>query len=190
MPSGQRNSHLDSFGIFKAVEDFSVFDGFSCRDEDLNDFIHNDAQGQQVRLLSVTYAYHLRMDGDFSPPVAFASLANDSLKLNPGQVEDVGLVDVGYREFPAVKVCRLGVHAEFQRKGIGTQVLNTLKGLFLTENRTGCRFITVDAYNNPGTLGFYQANDFGLLWDRDAARRTRAMFYDLMRFRAGLPGPL
>lgn len=172
--------------MFQAVEDFSVFDGFSCRDDDLNDFITNDARQQQGLLLSVTYGYRLRMDGGYSPPVAFASLANDSLKLTPEQIESAGLHEVGYRDFPAVKVCRLGVHAEFQRKGVGTQVLNIVKRLFLTANRTGCRFITVDAYNNPGTLGFYQANDFDLLWPRDATRRTRAMFCDLMRIKAGL----
>lgn len=189
MPSGERNSHPDSVGIFKAVEDFTDFGGFSCSDEDLDDFIHNDARDQQGRLLSVTYAYRLRLDGGYSPPVAFASLANDSLKLKPGQIETAGLGDVGYQEFPAVKVCRLGVHAEFKRKGIGTAVLNIMKRLFLTANRTGCRFITVDAYNNPGTLLFYQANDFEFLWSKDASRHTRAMFCDLTRFKAGLPAP-
>ena len=189
LPSGERNSHLDDFGAFKAVEDFSVFGGFSCRDDDLNDFILNDARAQHEQLLSVTYSYCLRLDGDYSPPVAFVSLANDSLKLKPEQKENVGLGGIGYQEFPAVKVCRLGVHVEFQRKGIGTQVLNTIKRLFLTENRTGCRFITVDAYNNPETLAFYQANDFDFLWNKDATRHTRAMFYNLMRFKAGLSDP-
>ena len=188
MPSGARNSRLDAIGAFKAVEDFSVFGGFSCRDDDLNDFILNDAQAQQEQLLSVTYAYRLKLDGDYSPPVAFVSLANDSLKLKPLQKQSAGLGDIEYQEFPAVKVCRLGVHVEFQRKGIGTQLLNIIKELFLTENRTGCRFITVDAYNNPGTLAFYQANDFDFFWDKDSGRRTRTMFYNLMRFKAGLSG--
>jgi hypothetical protein len=36
-------------------------------------------------------------------------------------------------------------------RGLRRRILDWLKILFLTANRTGCRFITVDAYNNPLT---------------------------------------
>jgi hypothetical protein len=64
---------------------------------------------------------------------------------------------------PAVKIGRLGVAHASQRDGTGTQVLDFLKMWFTVGNKTGCRFIVVDAYNffklvlnrqirNPGNL--------------------------------------
>lgn len=155
MIDGGRNSFGDELFIFKAVEDFSVFDGFSCGDEDLDDFIHNDALPQQELLLSKTYRFSLKLqEGGESPPVAFASLANDSVKLDTIRKQQVALIRIPYRDFPAVKICRLGVSAEFQGQGVGTYLVNVIKTLFLSKNRTGCRFITVDAYNCDEQLNF------------------------------------
>ena len=184
MLSGERNNLVDEFGSFEAVEDFSIFDGFSCSNADLDDFILNDAAVQQSKLLSVTYLYKIRIDGTFSPPVAFVSLANDSLKIKHDDLKARhNLLGISYQEFPAVKVCRLGVSVDFQRLGIGSQVINIIKSLFLRCNRTGCRFVTVDAYNEEGTLSFYRGNDFQLFHDKDVNKPTRSMYYDLIRFK-------
>ena len=56
------------------------------------------------------------------------------------------------------------------------------KEFFRTNNRTGCRFITVDAYNDEATLNFYKKNGFDFLWNADKNDNTRIMFFDLMRF--------
>ncbi|SLM30375.1 hypothetical protein MTBBW1_2200029 [Desulfamplus magnetovallimortis] len=53
--------------------------------------------------------------------------------------------------------------------------------LFLLDNRTGCRLITVDAYNDSKVLKFYQKNDFSLFSEKDKNKKTRAMFFDLKR---------
>lgn len=52
-----------------------------------------------------------------------------------------------YDYFPAVKIGRLGVKKEYQSSGFGTSILNMTKEMFITNNRTGCRFITVEAYS-------------------------------------------
>lgn len=83
--------------------------------------------------------------------------------------------------FPAVKITRLGVHIDFQKNNIGSFLLNMVKQLFLLDNRTGCRLITVDAYNNPKVLNFYQKNYFSSFSDKDARQQTRAMFFDLKK---------
>ena len=57
-----------------------------------------------------------------------------------------------------------------------------LQILFLTENRTGCRFITVDAYNNERTIAFYEQNEFRFLSSSDATEDTRQMYFDLKPF--------
>jgi len=52
---------------------------------------------------------------------------------------------------------------------------------FHYNNRTGCRFLTVDAYNRDNILKFYTKNDFQFFYDKDKNRKTRAMFFDLKR---------
>jgi ribosomal protein S18 acetylase RimI-like enzyme len=85
--------------------------------------------------------------------------------------------------FPAVKIGRLGVSFQYQRQGIGTHLLNLTCKMFLKDNRTGCRFVTVDAYNSESVLDFYKRYGFDFLTQQDEERKTRAMFIDLARMR-------
>ena len=59
-------------------------------------------------------------------------------------------------------------------------------------NKTGCRFVIVDAYNDPTTIDFYTRNDFDTVFSTEQQERdyrriasatplsTRLMYYDLM----------
>lgn len=69
---------------------------------------------------------------------------------------------------------------EFVHNGVGSQILDFVKALFTTNNRTGCRFITVDAYR--AALHFYEQNGFKYLTDDDQFEDTRLMYYDLKKF--------
>jgi hypothetical protein len=53
-----------------------------------------------------------------------------------------------------VKIGRFGVNKKLHRSGIGTQQMKFIKHLFTLENKTGCRYITVDAYNKSEILNF------------------------------------
>ncbi len=170
MKSGERNRVEDGQGMFKAVRDFLIFDGFSCSDPDLDDFILNDAHKQQDELLSITYAYFLEQLPEV--PLAFASLSNSSIKLKPGHPARKKIKKVPYQDFPAVKIGRLGVRKELQGKGLGGYILNLLKKCFITNNRTGCRFLVVDAYNDQKVLNFYEANHFLYYHDNDKKRNN------------------
>ena len=64
----------------------------------------------------------------------------------------------GYRSFPALKITRLGVDISMHGKHIGSRLLDSVKLFFLTDNRTGCRFLTVDAYREAKV--FYENNGF------------------------------
>lgn len=94
--------------------------------------------------------------------------------------------------YPAVLIGRFGISAEYRDKGLGSQILNFLKSWFRSiDNKTGCRFIVVDAYNNEKTLHFYEKNDFKPLYKTEQEERTflglnsdepletRFMFFDL-----------
>lgn len=62
-----------------------------------------------------------------------------------------------------------------------------------SDNKTGCRFIVVDTYNNEHTIKFYKKNGFKLLYiteleereflelNEDEPLETRFMFFDLKR---------
>ncbi len=75
---------------------------------------------------------------------------------------------------------------------IGSQVVDFIKAWFSSsDNKTGCRFIVVDAYNNDRTLRFYECNGFKFLYKTEQEERdfleldehqplhTRFMFFDL-----------
>ena len=86
-----------------------------------------------------------------------------------------------HSSYPAVKVGRLGVVRQYQRSDIGTSLINLTKNFFLSQNRTGCRFLTVDAYNEEPQIKFYLKNGFQFLWDEDRDDKTRIMYFDLLR---------
>ncbi|MDE6378477.1 MAG: GNAT family N-acetyltransferase, partial [Duncaniella sp.] len=98
------------------------------------------------------------------------------------------------KDYPAVLLARLGVSKDFRSLSIGSDVIEFVKLWFLDPyNKTGCRFLIVDAYNAPATLAFYEKNGFKMVFNSeqqekdyrhlnpDTSLSTRLMFYDLMR---------
>lgn len=157
----------------------SVIKPFDCGNPDLNDFLHKDSINHTQHLLAVTYLLETQ-----SETVAFFSLLND--KINQEDVKDKTAWNRFRRilpnqkrfiSYPAMKIGRLGVSNSHQRNGIGKEVLDYLKILFITNNRTGCRFITVDAYSK--SIPFYEKNGFLFLTDKDQNEDTRLMYFDL-----------
>ena len=171
---------------------------FSCDDKDLDEFFAGDAFLYDTELLGKTYAW---VDTKNTRQIlGLITLANDSVKLrniaNSAKNRLQRNVPNAKRgmNFPAVLIGRLGVSSEFRGKGmgIGSQILDFVKDWFRSfDNKTGCRFIVVDAYNNEKTLHFYEKNGFKPLYkteheersflelDADEALETRFMFFDL-----------
>ena len=52
-----------------------------------------------------------------------------------------------------------------------------IKHYFVADNKTGCRFITVDAY--AAAIPFYLKNGFVPLNDEEADEPTRLLYFDL-----------
>jgi GNAT superfamily N-acetyltransferase len=167
--------------------------GFTCGDEDLDGFLKDDACFYLQQLLAVTYLFKAS-----NTIVAFFSVLNDSIAYEDGLItnsawrkffrDKLPYPKRNHKSFPSVKLGRLGVHTEYKRTGIGTEILLYIKTSFVTNNKTGCRFITVDAYNNPITIAFYEKNGFKFFpSDKDAAgQKTRLMYFDLRPFRDAL----
>ena len=98
------------------------------------------------------------------------------------------------KRFPAVLIGRLGTSSDFAGQGFGTAIMDFIKVLFRTNNRTGCRFLIVDALNHPETLHYYEKNGFRYLIadERLEAKymgigigrlplNTRLMYFDLLK---------
>lgn len=173
-------------------------DPFSCQDSDLDEFFSKDSFLYENELLGKTYAW-INIE-DPSKIIGMVTLANDSVKARFIATSARNRLQRSITNakrgmnYPAVLIGRLGVAAEFRGKGmnIGSQIIDFLKGWFRSyDNKTGCRFIVVDAYNNEQTLYFYEKNGFKQLYKSEAEERaflelnpdepleTRFMFYDL-----------
>lgn len=164
----------------------STIAGFDCGDSDLNDFLLNDAKPHSAELLSTTF---LVLD-DQKNVAAFYSLFNDQIRWEQSRSKSFWKKhfqrQISYPKrrpsYPSVKLGRLGVSSKHQSQGIGLTIMDYLKVSFTFDNKTGCRFITVDAYNNPRTLKFYKEKcDFDYLTnaDVDPVTGTHLMFFDL-----------
>jgi GNAT superfamily N-acetyltransferase len=176
-----RNTFVENEWTLKIVDDLSVCDSFNCGDADLNEYFHKDVKWHKDELLTQTYSLHESAAPDLI--LALLDFCNDSIKakhshfrLNP---------KIHYPFLPAVKLTRLGVAKDLQGQDFGTHALNMVKKFFTTDNRTGCRFLTVDAYNTPRVIKFYVQNGFILFTDKDKNKGTRALFFDLKTLRLG-----
>lgn len=175
---------------------------FSCDDDDLDEFFAKDCLLNQRKLLGKTYLFCLKSQPDTI--VAAFSLSNDSIRLTnritdeykEQFLDDTDLRDKTLKRFPAVLIGRLGTNKDFAGRGYGSAIMDFVKVLFRTNNRTGCRFLIVDALNRPKTLHYYEKNGFHYLIDDERLEakymgigvgrlplNTRLMYFDLLKLK-------
>ncbi len=167
--------------LIRLTSDFDI-KPFDCGDSDLNDFLINDSKKYLKELLAVTYVIENNLD-----TIAFFSLLNDKITIDDSDsksqwrklIRDRLPYGKQFSSYPAMKIGRLGVSEKHQGEGWGAMILDYIKELFISNNRTGCRYITIDAYREA--LAFYEKNDFLYLTKSDSESDTRLMYFDLMR---------
>lgn len=183
MSKNSRNSIEKDGWVLTKPEQIDSFQAFDCGNDDLNEYFKKDIIHHKSELLSEVYVFKEKSFA-FEFPVALIDLCNDSVRRDKFKVvESIKPLypEIGYASYPAVKITRFGVSQNFQGSSIGSFVLNMIKEFFVTDNRTACRFITVDAYNHENVIRFYSKNDFQFFNDKDKNRNTRSMFFDLKR---------
>jgi GNAT superfamily N-acetyltransferase len=170
---------------------------FSCGDKDLDDFFLHDAAKYERQLLGKSYCFCLKNND--SVVVCVFTVSNSSIDARnlPNNRKRKLTENIPYEKslssYPATLIGRFGVNKEFGRKGIGTELMIFIKQWMLeSSNKTACRYLTVDAYNNEQTLKFYEANGFKPLFSSDKQEKeyigmlqekelkTRLMYFDLM----------
>lgn len=177
--------------ILKNCEDFD------CGNSDLNDFFKNDSQKYSRQLLGKSYCFTLDENPELI--VSAFTISNDSIKANflpnnrKRKVSEKIPREKQFRSYPAVLIGRLGVNKAFKGSGIGRELMDFIKSWFInSNNKTGCRFVVVDAYNEKGPISYYQKNDFSYLFSTEEQEKeytgfpiekelkTRLMYFDLI----------
>lgn len=148
--------------------------------QDLNNFLLTDSKPYAKKLLSVTYI--LETDEEIA---AYFSVSNDKISVPDSdkatwrKIKSLFPHSKHRSDYPAVKIGRLAVNGRYKNRGIGTDILDFVKDLFITNNRTGCSFVTVDALREA--IPFYVKNGFRYL-DKSSVNsesETCLMYYDL-----------
>lgn len=170
---------------------------FSCGDEDLDEFFFHDAVKYEEQLLAKSYCF--RLDSDNSVIVCVFTLSNSSIEARnlpnnrKRKLTEIIPYEKRLSSYPAALIGRLGVDREFGGKGIGRELMDFIKSWMLDlSNKTACRYLTVDAYNNERTLRFYESNGFKTIFSsesqeknhiglpQDKELKTKFMYFDLM----------
>ncbi|MCM1140495.1 MAG: GNAT family N-acetyltransferase [Muribaculum sp.] len=174
-------------------------DTFTCGATDLDEFLYKDSLSYEKDLMGKTYCWLLNEDD--KKIVGFVTLANAGIQTthlqnNPKRHlhKNIPYNKQG-RTYPAVLIGRIAVSKEFQGSEfrVGSQIMDFVKTWFLTDdNKTGCRYVLVDAVNSPHTLAYYERNGFKPLFRREQDEKdfyhvkeeddlkTRMYYFDLL----------
>ena len=190
-----------SFTSIKDFSDNTALNSFNCGNSDLNEFFTEDAIKYSSSLMGKTYAFFL--DSDKESIVCMFTVSNDSLKaddLPNSRKKKLNKVIPRIKQrksYPAVLIGRLGVSIKYSGSGVGTQLMDFIKAWFIDPlNKTGCRFIVVDAYNTENAIKYYEKNEFSFLFSSEEQEKkylniepqdklnTRMMYFDLLSLEA------
>jgi len=117
---------------------------FNCGHKDLNEFLKEDSIKQKEWMLNSTYLaiYNEEI-------VGFFTLSTDKQRIKnlSHEYKEKFKNKVNYKEFPALKIGRLGVSLRYKNKGIGKHLFKWIinKSIKLSKEM-GFRFITIDTY--------------------------------------------
>lgn len=194
---------IEQCQFYELTEDMlATCQPFSCGNDDLDDFFRHDAIRYAHFLMGKTYCF--RLSSDPTKIVCAFTVSNDSIRIydlprsRRDYMKSLTHHEKPLRRYPGVLIGRLGVNSDFSGKGIGSETLDFIKGWFFSStNKTGCRFVIVDAVNEPSVIAFYQKNGFQPLFsteeqeytytvgkkDTPAKLDTRLLYFDLLKMR-------
>lgn len=146
---------------------------FSCeKEKDIENFFKSDFLNYKSQLLGKTYCFIT--DEEQPQMVCAFTVSNSSIKLNSIPNNKRNRINrkiphtKRHTQYPAVLIGQLAVFDKFQGLHLGSEILDFIKSWFIDPlNKTGFRFIIVDAINKPKVLDFYQKNGFDFIFSSD-----------------------
>lgn len=188
------------------LESMASCQSYLCsRDKQINKFFHEEYSDYEYQMLGKSYCFVSREE---QKVVAAFTIANSSLRVDdiPKSKRNKLNRKIPFSkqrsQYPAVLVAQLAVFDGFEGQNIGKEVLEFIKSWFIDPlNKTGCRYVVVDAVNKPKVLQFYLDNGFDFIFSSDEEemeymsktvsvkdekvyRKTRLMIFDLMSISA------
>ncbi len=158
---------------FRLLTDSIDVSSFQCGDQDLDEFLQEDAFENQNLRLSVTRV--VMWQGDV---VGYFTLLNDCI-LRKGLNSGDGEEDYPYQNYPALKIGRLATNKEHERRDIGrSMLLQTAIIAIRLSQHVGCRLITVDSKKQ--SVGFYAKYGFQIATIQEK-KNTVALYRDFHR---------
>lgn len=157
----------------------NLIKNFESSNVELFEFLVEDAYNNQIINISKTY---LAFKDNIL--VGYITLLNDSIHLEGDLKQVFKNKGVHYKSLPALKIGRLAVADDFQRKGIGSELISFSIVISNKLNEySACRFIVLDAKHNKisgkDPLHFYKKIGFKILKERE--KGTIPMYLDLYR---------
>lgn len=165
------------FSIVKAerLAKYHNLSKFDCNDEDINDFVKNEALVYQDKKLATTTIFIYKDE-----IIGFFSAAADSLRLKSSEKAEHKVSEKPIKEFPAIKIARLGRDKKLKGEKVGTDILKWAIGYILKcSGMVAIRFVTVDAY--PKRVKWYEEVGFKKNEEGHYLKKTNhvSMRYDL-----------
>ena len=152
---------------------------FSCGDKDLDEFFHSDATAYEHALFGKTYAFIHKKSGKISSMFTISNGSVQARQMRRSLRDKVPYPKRLIHNYPSVLIGRLAVSKDFQGHGIGSEILDFLKIWFSdSHNKTGCRFLAVDAYNAQPVLKFYGNNEFSFIFKSENEERTSLQLHE------------
>ena len=151
---------------------------FQSYEQELVNFLLEDALDNQEKKISVTYLWFLET-GEL---IGYITLLNDRINLEGDLKETFREKGVLYHSLPALKVGRICVDTRYCKKGVGTLMMAFAVKVanHIFNNYPGCRFIVLDAKRHKANdpIHFYKKIGFNTLKERK--KGTTPMFLDLV----------
>ena len=190
---------LDMFTLGEQEFDLQSFD---CGRPTVNDFFRNEARAYQDELFGKTYFFVL--PDNQTKVVAGFTVANASIftkHLGNSRQKKIGYEvhhEKGLINYPAILLAQLGVDIKYKGNHIGEQIITFVEEWFTSDdNKSDCRHLIVDAYNEPVLLDYYQRNGLNLFFstveqemkyrnwniEKDGQLQTRLMYCDMILLR-------
>ncbi len=161
-------SITDEIGVNIFIEPLSkehFFDEFDCEHQDTTDFLKDDALRYQNENIAVSWV----VKDKFNVVLGYVTLSMAAIKAN---IPKIKLDGVSVRQYPALKIGRIGVTKEHKHRKIGKLLIMiaTWKAKDL-QDVVGCRHLIVDSYFDRIT--FYEQFGFERVESKPSGDTTK-----------------
>jgi len=158
----------------------TLVDGFDCGDEDLNNFLIEDAKGFLNKRIANSFILE-----DEGTIVAYFCLLNDKISKQEvtnsqwRKIKDRFPDGKRFSSYPAIKIGRFAVCKDFASQGLGSVIMDAIKQSVNEKSQySAFRFLTVDAYISA--IPFYLKNGFIEMLSEQENDTTRTMYFDML----------